>query len=59
MSNVNLIDELLNKLLHEVNNLLAALVVDLDGLIIARSSVEGFDEELIGAIMAILDQTIT
>ncbi|MFX0023998.1 MAG: Rab family GTPase, partial [Candidatus Hermodarchaeota archaeon] len=26
---------------------------------IARSSVEGFDEELIGAIMAILDQTIT
>lgn len=59
MSNVNLIDDLLNNLLREVNNLLAALVVDLDGLIIARSSVEGFDEELIGAIMAILDQTIT
>ncbi len=59
MSNVSLIDDLLNNLLHEVNNLLAALVVDLDGLIIARSSVEGFDEELIGAIMAILDQTIT
>ncbi len=59
MSNVSLIDDLLDNLLHEVSNLLAALVVDLDGLIIARSSVEGFDEELIGAIMAILDQTIT
>jgi small GTP-binding protein len=59
MSQVNLIDDLLDNLLREVNNLLAALVVDLDGLIIARASIEGFDEELIGAIMAILDQTIT
>ncbi len=58
MSKVSTIEELLGQLLHEVNNLLAALVVDLDGLIIARSSVKGFDEELIGAIMAILDQTI-
>lgn len=58
MSKVSLIEDLLGKLLHEVNNLQAALVVDLDGLIIARCSVEGFDEELIGAIMAILDQTI-
>ncbi|UCC21083.1 MAG: GTP-binding protein [Promethearchaeota archaeon] len=59
MPRVNEIDELLGNLLRQVNNLSAALVVDLDGLIIARSSVQGFDEELIGAIMAILDQTIT
>ncbi|MEE9376706.1 MAG: GTP-binding protein [Candidatus Lokiarchaeia archaeon] len=58
MSKVSDLEELLAKLLNEVQNLLAALVVDLDGLIIAQSSVEGFDEELIGAIMAILDQTI-
>jgi small GTP-binding protein len=58
MSRVSVIEELLGNLLQEVNNLQAALVVDLDGLIIARSSVQGFDEELIGAIMAILDQTI-
>jgi small GTP-binding protein len=59
MSKVNDIEDLLGKLLKEVNNLLAALVLDLDGLIIARCSVEGFDEELIGAIMAILDETIS
>ena len=59
MSKVAELEELLAKLLNEAQNLLAALVVDLDGLIIARSSVEGFDEELIGAIMAILDQTIS
>ena len=59
MSKVAELEELLAKLLNEAQNLLAALVVDLDGLIIARSSVKGFDEELIGAIMAILDQTIS
>ena len=59
MSKVAELEELLSKLLSEAQNLLAALVVDLDGLIIARSSVKGFDEELIGAIMAILDQTIS
>jgi len=58
MSKVLTIEDLLGRLLNEVNKLQAALVVDLDGLIIARSSVEGFDEELIGAIMAILDETI-
>jgi len=58
MSKVSDLEELLAKLLTEIQNLSAALVVDLDGLIIARSSVKGFNEELIGAIMAILDQTI-
>jgi len=58
MSKVAELEELLSKLLHEAQNLLAALVVDLDGLIIARSSVKGFDDELISAIMGILDQTI-
>ena len=51
MSKVAELEELLTILLNETQNLLAALVVDLDGLIIARSTVKGFDEELIGAIM--------
>lgn len=58
MSKVSELEELLTKLLNETKNFLAALVVDLDGLIIARSSVKGFNEELIGAIMAIIDETI-
>lgn len=59
MSKVSTLEEILTNVLHEVKNLIAALVVDLDGLIIARSSLKGLDEELIGAIMAILDQTIS
>ncbi len=59
MSKISELEDLLAKLLNEAQNLSAALVVDLDGLIIAKSSVAGFDEELIGAIMAILDQTIS
>lgn len=59
MSKLTILEDLLGNLLDEVQDLLAALVVDLDGLIIARQSVKGFDEELIGAIMAILEQTLS
>ncbi|MFX0082335.1 MAG: GTP-binding protein [Candidatus Hodarchaeota archaeon] len=58
MSRINMLEDLLSNLLNEVNDLSAALVVDLDGLIIAKKSNGGFDEELIGAIMGILEQTI-
>ncbi|MFX1499849.1 MAG: hypothetical protein ACFFDH_02660 [Promethearchaeota archaeon] len=49
---------MLTKLLNENQNLLTALIVDLDGLTITKASVEGFKDELIGAIMVIIDQTI-
>ncbi|MBD3193731.1 MAG: GTP-binding protein [Candidatus Lokiarchaeota archaeon] len=58
MLRINLLDELLDKFLNEVPELIAVLVVDLDGLVIAQKSLKGFDEEIIGAIMTILDQTI-
>ncbi|MGV9203235.1 MAG: Rab family GTPase [Promethearchaeia archaeon] len=41
-----------------MTELLAVLVVDLDGLIIAQQSEENVDEQTIGAIMSILEQTI-
>ena len=59
MSKVTDLEELLTKLLNETQNFLAAIIVDLDGLIIAKSSIKGFNDELIGAIMAILDQTFS
>lgn len=58
MSRLTILEELLSNLLDEARDLSAALVVDLDGLIIAKKSIGGFDGELIGAIMGILEQTI-
>ncbi len=59
MSLSSTLDELLSNLLSEARDLSAALVLDLDGLVIAKHSVKGFDEEIIGAIMIILEQTTT
>jgi len=59
MSKVTILEEILKNLLREAPDLLAALVVDLDGLVIAKQSISHFNEEIIGAIMTILDQTIT
>jgi len=58
MSKLIVLEEMLLDLINETQGLLAAMILDLDGLIIAKQSVRGFDEELIGAIMSILDQTI-
>jgi small GTP-binding protein len=58
MLRVSVLDELLDNFLNKIPELTAVLVVDLDGLIIAQKSVKGFDEEIIGAIMSILEQTI-
>lgn len=57
MSRLTILEELLSNLLNEAKDLFAALVVDLDGLIIAKKSNGGFDEDLIGAIMGILEQS--
>jgi len=59
MSKLTILEELLSNLLNEAKDLSAALIVDLHGLIIAKKSKGGFDEDLIGAIMGILEQTIS
>ena len=58
MSKLIVLEDMLSDLINETQGLLAALILDLDGLIIAKQSIKGFDEELIGAIISILDQTI-
>ncbi len=59
MQKATVLNDLLSNLLNEVQDLVAALVVDLEGLIIAQQSVPGFNEEIIGAIMTILEQTLS
>jgi len=59
MSLSSTLEELLSNLLSEAREISAALILDLDGLVIAKQSVKGFDEEIVGAIMIILEQTIT
>ena len=58
MSRLSVLEDLLGNLLKETQELVAALVLDLDGFIIAKSSIKGFDEEIITAITSILEQTI-
>ncbi len=48
----------MNEALDAVPDLLAALVIDYNGFIIAQKSLEKFDDELIGGITSLLDQTL-
>ncbi len=59
MFNTSLLMDLLGHLINEVPDLLAALIIDREGLVLAQQSVQGFNEEIIGAIMSVVDQTIT
>ena len=59
MLNTSLLMDLLAHLINEVPDLLAALVIDREGLVLAQQSIQGFNEEIIGAIMSVVDQTIT
>ncbi|MHA1149681.1 MAG: GTP-binding protein [Promethearchaeota archaeon] len=56
--NSNILDQLLFNFLENTRDLLSVMLFDFDGLVIARESIAGFDEELIGAITTILDETI-
>jgi small GTP-binding protein len=58
MIDSSLINTLLENFLENVQELTAVLVVDADGLVVAQKSTKEFDEDIIAAIMAILDQTI-
>ena len=59
MFDISSLNALLSNLLKEVPDLEAALIIDQEGLIIAQQSVKGFDEEIIGAIMSIIEETTT
>ena len=58
MSKLAVLEEILSDLIYETQGLLATIILDLNGLVIAKQSIRGFDEEIIGTIMSILDQTI-
>ncbi|MBD3227469.1 MAG: GTP-binding protein [Candidatus Lokiarchaeota archaeon] len=58
MLNTALLDDLLKNLLKQVPELLGVLVVDLDGLIIAQQSVKEIREDMIGAVMSVVEQTM-
>jgi small GTP-binding protein len=58
MINTSLLNRLLENFLDNIKELTAVLVVDADGLVVAQESTKEFDEEIVAAIMAILDQTI-
>jgi small GTP-binding protein len=52
------IQRLLDDFVKEIPDLNAALVVDFNGFVIAKKSIKKFDDELIGGIMTLLDQTL-
>lgn len=49
---------LLDDIVQQIPDILAALVVDFNGFVIATKSVKKFDDELIGGITTLLDQTL-
>ena len=49
---------LLDNFMNTVPDLLTALVIDYNGFIIAKNSQKNFDDELIGGITTLLDQTL-
>jgi small GTP-binding protein len=52
------LEELLSNFLDAIPDLLATIVIDLDGFIFAKNSIKDFDNDLIGVITANLDQTL-
>ena len=58
MTKLSILEDLLEVFLSEVPDLLAALVTDLDGFIIAKKSVKVFDDELIAGITSMLRQNL-
>ena len=58
MTKSDRLEELLANFLEVVPDLLATIVIDLDGFIFAKNSTKEFDNDLIGVITANLDQTL-
>ncbi|MFX1409811.1 MAG: GTP-binding protein [Promethearchaeota archaeon] len=59
MSKASILEDLLDNFIGEVPDLLAALIIDFNGFIIAKKSVKAFDDELIGGIISILEQNLS
>ncbi len=59
MNKLSILEDLLDLFLNEVPDLLAALVIDLDGFIIAKKSIKEFDDQLIAAITSMLTKNLS
>ncbi|MFX1314807.1 MAG: GTP-binding protein [Promethearchaeota archaeon] len=59
MSKASILEYLLDNFMGEIPDLLAALIIDFNGFIIAKKSVKAFDDELIGGIISILEQNLS
>lgn len=55
---ISLLNDLLSELLKEVPDLLAALIIDLNGYVLTKQSDENFNEDIIGSIMSVVEPTI-
>ena len=58
MNSSSNLQALLDDFVKEIPDLNAVLVVDFNGFIIAKKSIKKFNDELIGGIMTLLDQTL-
>jgi len=58
MSKTNLLNELLKNLISEIKDLVAILIVDSNGLIMAQQSIKGFKEEIFAVIISIVEDNL-
>jgi small GTP-binding protein len=58
VSKTNLLNELLNNLVKEIKDLIAVLIVDSNGLIMAQQSNKGFKEEIFEVIISIVEENL-
>jgi len=58
MSKTNLINDLLSNLITEIQDLIAVLIVDSNGFIMAQQSIKGFNEEIFEAIISIVEENL-
>jgi small GTP-binding protein len=55
---MNLLNELLNNFINEISDLIAVLIVDPNGLIIAQQSIKGFEEDIFEVIISIVEDNL-
>ena len=58
MSKTILLNDLLKNLIDEINDLIAVLIVDSNGLIMAQQSIKGFNEETFEVIISIVEENL-
>lgn len=55
---ISLLNNLLKNLLNEIHNIVAAFIINLDGIIIAQHSIRSFNEETIESVMNLIEPII-